>query len=235
VNRKTIILIFILNSIGQADGILIPLLRKAGAVMRHYKLTMLKLLTTYFLTLLVTVTFAQKSDTLKISGKIISAKSGEGIPDATIMITRTKGFKCDSLGNFTIYNLSKGQHKLSFSAFGYDNKDTLVSISNKDIINFTWTIYTECWIYNREKALLDIKAKRPTILLQGGIAPVVYTSDRTFENRYKISFNDFGCVASDSLECLIAYNKTIFDYLDNTYGKKWRKEIRKDAIGLRDK
>jgi hypothetical protein len=186
-------------------------------------------------TFLVTLTFAQRNDTLKISGRVISANSGEGIPDATIMITRTKGFKCDSLGNFTIYNLSTGQHKLSLSAFGYDNKDTLVSISDKDITNFTWTIYTECWKYNREKALKDIKAKRPMILLQGGIAPVVYTTDRTFENRYKISFNDFGCVAGDRQECLITYNKTIFDYLDKTYGKKWRKEIRKDAIGLRDK
>ena len=203
--------------------------------MRHYNSIMLKLFTTYCLTFLVTLTFAQRTDTLKISGKVLSANSGEAIPDATIMITRTMGFKCDSSGSFTIYNLSPGQHKLSFSAFGYDNMDTLVSISDKDIINFTWVIYTYCWKYNRDKALMDIKAKKPTILLQGGIAPIVYTTDKSFENRYKISFNDFGCVAGDRQECLIAYNKTIFDYLDKTFGKKWRKEIRKDAIGLRDK
>ena len=203
--------------------------------MRHYNSTMLKLFTIYCLTFLATLTFAQRTGTLKISGKLISANSGEGIPDATIMITRTKGFKCDSLGNFTIYNLSQGQHKLSFSAFGYDNKDTLVDISDKDIKNFTWTIYTHCWKYSREKALMDIQAKKPTILLQGGIAPVVYTTDKTFKIRYRILFNDFGCVAGDRQECLIAYNKTIFDYLDKSYGKKWRKEIRKDAIGLSDK
>lgn len=181
------------------------------------------------------MTFAQGADTLKISGKVISANSGEGIPDATIMITRTKGIKCDSLGHFTIENLSEGQHKLSFSAFGYDNKDTLLSISGKDISDFTWTIYTDCSQFSIERALRDIQAKKPLILLQGGIAPVVYTTDKAFESSYKIFYNDFGCVAGDRQECLIAYNKTIFDYLDKTYGKKWRKEIRKDAIGLSDK
>lgn len=201
--------------------------------MRHSNSIMLKLSMTYCLTFLSMLTFAQRTDTLKISGKVISANSGQGIPDATIMITRTKGIKCDSMGNFKIYNLSPGQHKLSFSAFGYDNKDTLLIISEKDITDFTLTIYTYCTQYSRERAKKDIEAKKPMILLQGGIAPVVYKTDKTFERRYKIYFNDFGCVAVDSQECLIAYNKTIFDYLDKTYGKKWRQEIRKDAIGLR--
>jgi hypothetical protein len=195
---------------------------------------MLKLFTTFCLTLLTVQTYAQTADTFKISGTVISTNSGEPIPDGAIMISKTKGYKCDSLGNFTIYDLSLGQHKLSFSAFGYDNKDTVVSISGKDITNLKWTINTDCRKYSREKALKDIQSKKPTILLQGG-APVVYTADKTFESKYKISFNDFGCVAADRQECLSVYNKTVFDYLDKTYGKKWRKEIRKDAIGLRDK
>lgn len=196
---------------------------------------MLKFLTTYCLTLITLLTFAQTEDTFKISGTIISANSGEPIPDGVIMVTKTKGFKCDSLGRFTLYNLSKGQHKLTFSAFGYNNKDTIVIIADTDISNIRWTIYTDCWIFSRKKALEDIHDNNAAILLQGGISPIVYTTDKDFERKYKIFFHDFGCVAADMQECLIAYNKTVFEYLDSTFSKKWRKEIRKDAIGLKDK
>lgn len=87
--------------------------------------------------------------------------------------------------------------------------------------------------FNRERALKDIQNKKPSLLLQGGIISVVKASDKDFEEKYKISFWDFGCVMSDNIECIIAYNKTIFEYLDKTFGKKWRQEIRKDVIGLR--
>lgn len=93
----------------------------------------------------------------------------------------------------------------------------------------------ECQRFSREKALNDIEAKKPTILLQGGIVSVIKIADRDFEKKYKIPFRDLGCVVPDKIECLIAYNKTIFEYLDKINGKEWRKEIRKDAIGLNDK
>jgi hypothetical protein len=194
---------------------------------------MLKFFTTYCLTIVASLTFGQTADTFKISGAIISANTSKPIPEGIIMVTRTKGFKSDSLGRFVVYNLSQGEHKLSFSALGYDNKDTIVIVANKNIENLTWTIYSDCWKYNRETALKDIQINNPTILLQGGVAPIVFITDKDFERKYKVSFYDFGCVVFDKQECLIAYNRTIFEYLDKTFGKKWRKEIRKDAIGLK--
>lgn len=194
-----------------------------------------KLLATYCMTLLTSLAFAQTVDTFKISGTVISANSGEPIPLGFIMITRTKGYQCDSSGRFTLYNLATGHHKLSFSAFGYDSKDTILTITDGDINNLKWTIYTDCWKYSKKKAVKDIQSNEPTILLQGGIAPVVYATDKDFESKYKVTFYDLGCVAADRQECLIAYNRTIFEYLDKIYGKKWRKEIRKDAIGLKNK
>lgn len=196
---------------------------------------MLKLLTTYCVTFLVSFAFAQTTNTFKVSGTVISANSGDPISDGVIMITRTKGYKCDSSGRFTLYNLTQGQHKLSFSAFGYDSKDTIITITAADINNLTWSIYTDCWKYSKEKALKDIQANKAAILLQGGIAPVVYTTDKDFGRKYKVTFYDFGCAAAERQECLTAYNKTIFEYLDNTFGKKWRKEVRKDAIGVKNK
>jgi hypothetical protein len=199
------------------------------------KPVMFKLFTTFCFTVLSVFVFGQSVETFKVSGIVISANSGEPIPDGVIMISRTQGYRCDSFGRFILYNLPKGQHKLSFSAFGYNSKDTVVTVTNADIYDIRWTIYTDCWNYNKEKALKDIQSNRPAILLQSGIAPVVYTADKDFEERYKVTFYDFGCVAADRQECLTAYNKIVFEYLDKTYGKKWRREIRRDAIGLKNK
>lgn len=89
-------------------------------------------------------------------------------------------------------------------------------------------------VFGREKALKDIQNNSPSILMQGGIVSVIKASDKDFEKKYKVSFWDLGCVVSDDIECLIAYNKTVFEYLDKTVGKEWRREIRKDVIGFRN-
>ena len=71
--------------------------------------------------------------------------------------------------------------------------------------------------------------------MPGGIAPIIYTTDKDFQEKYHVGYNVFGCIAPDLDECLKVYNKTIFEYLDKTYGKKWRRDVRKDVIGLKDK
>lgn len=83
-----------------------------------------------------------------------------------------------------------------------------------------------------ELAKYDIEKGTPFIFLQSGIAPVVYTTDSVFENKFKVYFYEQGCVGPDN-ELMKEYNYVIFNYLADTYGKKWRREIRKDAIGLR--
>lgn len=109
----------------------------------------------------------------------------------------------------------------------FKSLQTVVSANSNDAL-------PDCHNFSREKALIDIDAKNPTILLKGGIVSVIKMTDRSFEKKYNIPFRDLGCVVPDKIECLIAYNKAIFEYLDKTYGKEWRKEIRKDAIGLND-
>lgn len=115
------------------------------------------------------------------------------------------------------------------------HSDNLFKISKTDIFANSSDPIQDCQRYSREKALNDIQSKKSSILLQGGIVSVIKISDKSFERKYKISFTDLGCVVPDKIECLISYNKTIFEYLDKTYGQEWRKEIRKDAIGLNGK
>jgi CarboxypepD_reg-like domain len=195
---------------------------------------MLKFIATYILTLLTLFFKSQTLDTFKISGVVVSAFNKKSIPHGTIMFTRTNGYQCDSLGKFTIYGLAKGQHKLTFSTFGYPSTDTILTIDNDNILNFTWTINTTCnGNYNTQSALDDIKQGKVNLLIFGGIAPVIYATDKDFKEKYKIGYDVFGCVAPDMDECLMLYNQTIFEYLDKTYGKKWCKEARKDVIGLK--
>lgn len=85
----------------------------------------------------------------------------------------------------------------------------------------------------KKMAEMDLKNEMPFLLLSGGIAPVVITTDTKFEKKYSVYFYEFGCTGPEN-EVIIAYNETIFEYLNKAYGKKWEKEIRKDVVGFKD-
>jgi hypothetical protein len=79
----------------------------------------------------------------------------------------------------------------------------------------------------------DIKKNRINLLIVGGITPVVYPSDQTFEEKYQVTYSDYGDLAAKG-ECMFNYNSKVFDYLTKKYGKTWRKEVRKDVYGLKE-
>ena len=73
------------------------------------------------LTLLISIT--AYSQTGKITGKIIDAKTGETLPGATAVIEgTTKGASADFDGNFSINNVPVGKVNLVISYISYDNK-----------------------------------------------------------------------------------------------------------------
>jgi len=82
-------------------------------------------------------------------------------------------------------------------------------------------------------AELDIKNGIPFLLIMGGIAPTIITTDPQFEKKYEIYFFEFGCSGPEN-EIIIAYNKIIFEHLNKTYGKDWMKEVRDDVIGFKE-
>ena len=89
----------------------------------------------------------------------------------------------------------------------------------------------DCVKYNRDKALKEIKNNSPKIVIVGGIVSAIRPGDEKFAIKYKVQFIDTGCVTEDN-NCIAAYNKATFEYLDKKYGKKWRKYARKDLLGL---
>ena len=57
--------------------------------------------------------------------------------------------------------------------------------------------------------------------------------DYEFQNKYSVTFLSQGCIRNGIDENEEAYNKVVFAFLDKKYGKKWRYEIRTDAIGFK--
>ncbi len=117
---------------------------------------------------------------------------------------------------------------LSNLAFGQSKKlsDEVINNSGASKINFI----KDCNEVNK-LAETDIKNETIFLFLQSGEAPIIYSKDVTFEKEYNIKFYEQGCIGSN---CTKEYNKIIFNYLLNKYGKKWIKQIRKDVIGFKD-
>lgn len=79
----------------------------------------------------------------------------------------------------------------------------------------------------------DIANGTPFLLLAGGIAPVIISTDPEFERRYGIYFYEYGCTGPES-KYINAYNEVIFNFLTEQFKKSWLKEVRKDVIGLKE-
>lgn len=70
------------------------------------------------------------------------------------------------------------------------------------------------------------------LLLQSGIAPVVYIGQEKFTKKYSVDYDDFGCIANCSDAQMAKYNTAIMDCLTAKFGKGWRDSVRKDVPGL---
>ena len=81
------------------------------------------------------------------------------------------------------------------------------------------------------KARKDLQKGKVNFLILGGIVPTHVKGQEVFEQKYKLKYFDFGCVMPSDI-CIDDYNATVAKYLDQTFGKQWRKEVRKDVKGI---
>jgi len=179
------------------------------------------------------ITYSQDSNYFSISGKIKLLAGLELTTPFEAFLTIKSANKfviADSLGYYKIDSLKTGTYKLTVRGFGYQEMDTTINIS-ESISHLDLLIIADCEI-NKDIAQRDINKNKPRLLLSGGIAPVIYSDQDKFEEKYGVKYFDYGCV-TPSYECIEQYNKEIFIYLDNKFGKSWRLEIRKDVIGFK--
>jgi hypothetical protein len=183
---------------------------------------------------LLTVKALSQTD-YHISGKVKKVIGLSGILPSVNTIVKidnsNKTTKTDSLGNFNIDNLSDGKYLVKIIGDDFKTIDTLITIMNKSIESLNILVISKCEI-NGQIAELDIKKHKPRLLIFGGISPVIYKGQEKFERKYHVKYYDYGDVVPDT-DCAIEYNSRIFKYLDDKYGKTWRKEVRKDIVGLK--
>lgn len=87
----------------------------------------------------------------------------------------------------------------------------------------------------KDFAKKDIDNDTPFLLLISGSAPSVHSTDFEFQRKFKVYYFDFGDTGQPDIEFINAYNSTIFDYLDNKFGKQWIRLIRSDVIGYKER
>jgi hypothetical protein len=165
-----------------------------------------------------------------IEGEITSNITGlPTVEQGQIMIDETKHFQiADSTGRFKFEGLYLDtEYTIRVFVMGYDNYEKKVSLDDS-INHLDITLHADC-DFNKEKANSDINNNEIKLLLFGSIAPIANsTFDNKIERKYNFKYYDFGC-SPPAFDCIKEYNLTIFKYLDNTYGKGWRNDVRQDV------
>ena len=190
---------------------------------------------TLILLLMFFASFGQTTKTeFEITGKVKIYLVDEWInlKNAKVELIQKKEISdIDSLGNYKFIVDKNGSYELRVLDFK-NSKIFHLEIIDESITDFDLYIKEniDCEV-NKMVAEEDIKMNKPRLLLSGGILPIHEIGQEKIEKKYSFKYYDFGCI-SPPIECIIQYNKLIFDYLDKKYGENWRREVRKDVIGL---
>lgn len=193
-------------------------------------------LTILFLNSIIGFSQDEESGEILIKGIVLSEVNGKPLEGAHLSYeSRYRGSLTDEKGEFEYRYEIRERNSLEtirIGALGYEAIDTIIQVDKPKEYNFRVVLKPRFGL-NREKALEDIKNGEIKILMSSGIAPVFYKSQKKFAKKYQVGFAEYGCEAI-AWESLYEYNRAVFEYLDEKYGKKWRKKVRKDIVGLEE-
>lgn len=144
-----------------------------------------------------------------------------------------KSVESDSLGYFKLDSLQAGIYDLLIYLHPLLRITDKIELHNVSLDNINIEIKAENNWACREMALVDIELKKPRLMIIGGIAPIYYTNQDKIEKKYKFKYYEYGDLINVPEEFIEQYNKIIFEYLDSTFGNKWRDKIRKDVVGFK--
>jgi hypothetical protein len=186
------------------------------------------------------LTLQSHAQTAKICGHIYDTTDNESLSFAIVILkssTFDKTIISDVDGNFCFQNLATDIYNLSIKYLGHTKIDTTFRINKDDslLLNLrmgfsSHKIICYDWIeLNADRANHDIAAGHAQLILCGNIVPK-QSGQGEFEVKYQVKY--LASYEKGTAKGNVEYNQTIFKYLDKTYGNKWRKKVRKDALGL---
>ena len=130
---------------------------------------------------------------------------------------------------FRIDSLKSGKYKLHINCISIGSIDTIILIKDKSVENLYFLFEVNCNKWDLVRAEKDIENGIPKLLL---VSNIETQGEKKFERKFHIKYCNFGDTPPDSFDCFASYNERIFKYLDNKYGRSWRRTVRKDVIGL---
>jgi len=203
----------------------------------------MKLTTIIFLVISVSVLGQQNSmqiDYFSISGRLELKGNDRVSKNRLGLVTSispkdsigTRPFDIADNGHFKIDKLNSGTYKLTFRVNNeYVTIDTVVTVTSENLSDLQLKLSKRPCDYVAHRDINDSKLK---ILTSSGTSPRINNKgDNAFERKFKIKYVVLGDSRPESWNCLKSYNDTLYEFLDNRYGKKWRKTVRDDAIGLK--
>lgn len=194
------------------------------------------------LLLILLIVSGIKGFSQEIRGQIIDIEKGS-TPFAKVYLVNdsdTIKTETDFDGKFSFSNLTPSEYKIITSYIGYLPSDSTIHLNSEDIFvkliikadSTKPPLNTADYAFNANTANRDISNDCISLLLPGGIVTRAITDeDLKFEEKYNVNFLSRGCIRFGE-DNEAEYNKVMFRYLDEKYGKKWRKEVRNDVIGL---
>ncbi len=143
---------------------------------------------------------AQTNNEFLFIGQVKNSITQQPLEYLKISLNDLKYKLTDEEGLFSFDNLKKGKYNLQIKNQNKILVDTTLII-DKNIFDLTFYVKLQCSKFNNIKALKDIKNGTPLLLLKGGVAPVIYSTDDILN---KNSTSNIMTLAASYLKVLIA-------------------------------
>lgn len=142
-------------------------------------------------------------------------------------------YRTNNKGEFTIYPKEKkdvykliiwaGTHEL----LHYDFKSEWLTRKHPKSI-----VVQSNFPASKTIAMEDFRKGQLQLYIQGERSPMKNSKeDNEFEKTYNVTYYELGSKIRTE-DAVLDYNQRAFLILDLTYGKDWRKKVRKDVVGL---